>query len=107
MIGRAQALRMLDQCDGEEIWSLEFCRSQRVPEPWIRELRDAYESGYQSDRDTIYYQGRPITQFEGVLAVDLAVRLAGVLGISVAPILASKRDRSAIVAAIREAAEEG
>ncbi len=107
MISRSHALNLLSQCDGEEIWSLEFCRIQQVPEAWISELRDAYESGYQNDRQTIYYDGRPVTQFEGVLAVDLAARLGKVLGVDMIRIVDRYHDRSTIVTAIREAVEEG
>ena len=107
MISRSHALSLLSLCDGDEIWSLEYCRQNRVPESWITELADAYESGFDSDRNTIYYADKRLNQYEGVLAVDLALKLAKVLGVSTNRILGASRDREAIVREIREKLEEG
>jgi hypothetical protein len=107
MISRSHALVLLSLCDGEEIWSVDYCRKQRVPESWITELTDAYESGFETDRETIYDADKPVNQYEGVLAVDLAIKLAKTLGLPMARILGAARDRSAIVREIREALEEG
>ncbi len=106
MISRIDALRLLELCDGEEIWSIDYCRRQRVPERWIREMRDAYESGYSDRSQTIYYGGQMVNQFEGILAVDIALRVASILGVDTARILASSMGRDAVVRAIREAVEE-
>jgi hypothetical protein len=106
MISRAQALHLLYLCDGEEIWSIEFCQRQGVPERWVRELRNGYESGFSEDSQTIYYDGRIVNQFEGVLAVDIALRVATALGIDAAAILRDYRSRSGIVRAIQERVEE-
>ena len=107
MISRSHALALLSLCDGDEIWSVAYCREQRVPESWIRELADAFESGFDSDRDTIYYAEKPVNHYEGVLAVDLAMKLASVLGVSPTRLLGASRDRDAIVREIRETLEEG
>ncbi|MFN9984867.1 MAG: hypothetical protein ACK52S_04880 [Pirellula sp.] len=107
MISRSHALVLLSLCDGEEIWSVDYCRKQRVPESWITELTDAYESGFETDRETIYDADKPVNQYEGVLAVDLAIKLAKTLGLPMARILGAARDRCAIVREIREALEEG
>jgi hypothetical protein len=107
MISRIDALRLLELCDGEEIWSIDYCHRQRVPERWIREMRDAYESGFAHDSQTIFYGGQKVNQFEGVLAVDIALRVATVLGVDTARILERSMGRDAIVRAIKETVEEG
>ncbi len=107
MISRSQALHLLQLCDSEEIWSLEYCRQQRVPEPWIRDLRNAYESGFADPSQTIFYEGQVVNQFEGILAVDIALRVARVLGVDTKTILTSHPTRERIVRAIREWVEEG
>lgn len=106
MISRAHALQLLSLCDGEEIWSIEYCRRQNVPERWVRELRNAYESGFTDPSQTIYYEGRVVNQFEGVLAVDIAIRIASVLGVDVARIAGHQLNREGVVRAIREHVEE-
>ena len=107
MISRPHALQLLQLCDGEEIWSVEYCRRQRVPDHWVRELRDAYESGFSHRSQSIYYQGQLVNQFEGVLAVDIALRVAKVLGVEIDGILQRQVSREGIVQAIREQVEEG
>ena len=107
MISRSHALALLSLCDGNEIWSVEYCRAQRVPESWIGELADAFESGFDSDIDTIYFAEKPVNHYEGILAVDLAMKLAAVLGVSTTRFLGASRDRDAIVREIRESLEEG
>lgn len=107
MISRSRALALLSLCDGDEIWSVEYCRQHGVPERWITELTDAYESGFDADRDTIYYADKPVNQYEGVLAVDLAMKLAKVLGLPMARIENATLDRTEIVRVIRELLEEG
>lgn len=106
MISRAQALHLLQLCDGEEIWSIDYCRRQKVPDRWIRELRGAYESGFADRSQTIYYEGKLVNQFEGILAVDIALRIASVLGIDADDILRSNPTREGIVHAIQERVEE-
>ena len=71
------------------------------------ELLDAYESGFESDSQTIYYRNEIINQFEGIRDVDLACKIGQYLKLNVARILERQISRSAVVRAIREAIEEG
>lgn len=106
-MNRLRALSLLSECTGVDIWPVDYCRQRGVPEEWIEELADAFESGYQRDRDTIYYQDRPVNQFHGVLDFDLAIRLGLALGIDVEQVTATALTRPATVQAIKEAVEEG
>jgi hypothetical protein len=103
---RLQALMMLDECDGDEIWSLETCRQKKVPEDWIEQLCDCFESGFEDDRMTIYVGDRVTNQYLGVRDVDLAQKLGIVLGLPVERLMATARSRRQLVLAIKEAAEE-
>ncbi len=44
-MNRLRALMLLQECTGDDIWSLEHCRLRQVPEEWIEELSDCFESG--------------------------------------------------------------
>lgn len=105
-ISRIHALSLLSLCDGDEIWSCEYCREKRVPEDWIALLRDVFESDFSESETTIYQDGQRLSQYEGVRAVDIAVQLAANLGIRVDPHLLSDNQRSLIVAWIQQRAEE-
>lgn len=107
MISRLKALTLLEECTGVDIWPIEYCRQRGIPEDWIEELADAFESGYENDRDTIYYKDRPINQFHGILDFDLAIRLGLSLGVDVERVTATAMTRPATVKAIKEAVEEG
>lgn len=107
MIPRHHALHLLSLCDGEEIWSREYCRQQRVPESWIDELTDAYESGFQRSQDTIFVGSQRVNQYEGVRAVDLAIRLGEVLGVNIQDIRRRHVHRAELVRAIMDEVEEG
>ncbi len=72
---------LLLKCTGDEIWDVETCRSERIPEAWIQEWLERYESGFDSDRNTIYVREQMVNQFEGVLDLHLAYKLAEYLGI--------------------------
>ena len=106
MISRLRALILLGECTGVDIWPVEHCRERGIPEVWIEELADAFESGYADDRDVIYYADRPINQFHGILDFDLAIRLGTFLGIDVERVTAMALTRPATVRAIQEAVEE-
>jgi len=106
-LNQSQALMWLSECTGEDIWSIEYCRKRQIPQLWIDELRDAYESGFESDNQTIYYRNEVISQFEGIRDVDLACKIGQYLKLNVARILERQISRSAVVRAIREAIEEG
>ena len=72
---------LLLQCTGVEIWNLDTCRNAGIPEPWIDELKDCYESGFDTDANTVYVEDRFVNQYEGVHDLKLACKLADYLGI--------------------------
>ncbi len=105
-ISKNLALSLLSQCDGDEIWSCDYCRSQRVPEDWVVLLRDVFESDFSDDGSTIFEGGRRVTQYEGVRSVDIAVCAAESLGIRIDPWVLSNNHRALIVEWIKERVEE-
>lgn len=106
-MNRYKALTLLAECTGNEIWSGEHCRLRGIPEPWIEELLECYESGFQNDHQTIYYEAKLVNQFEGLRDVDIACKLGEYLGLDVKKILDTAWSPVTAVRAIREAAEEG
>ncbi|KAA5543752.1 hypothetical protein FYK55_11235 [Roseiconus nitratireducens] len=104
---RHRVLALLAECTGDEIWSVAHCRSRRIPEPWIEELADAYESGFQSDRETIYTDVGMTNQYHGIRDVDLAVQLARSMGIQVDDHALARLGRNRLVQAIKEAVMNG
>ena len=106
-IARDRALALLSQCRGDEIWSVEHCRDHGVPETWIAELADAFESGYRTDRETIYVGANSTNQYHGVRDLDLAIRLGESMGLQVDRITANVLGRRAMVKAIKEALFDG
>jgi hypothetical protein len=100
---RHRALAILEECRGDEIWTVEHCRDRGVPEDWVEELADAYESGFQNDSQTIYWKGNVTNQFHGVHDVRLAIRVAESMGLDVDRVTAAALGRKAIVQAIKEA----
>lgn len=107
VIRRDIALNLLGKCRGDEIWSVQHCLEQGVPQSWIDELSDAYESGYQSDSQTIYENGEMTNQYHGVRDLDLAIRLGASLGVSVNTLQLELLDRLSAVIAIQEAVFDG
>lgn len=107
MIRRDRALAILDECTGDEIWSVDRCRLRGVPEAWVEELADALESGWDDDRQTIYVGDRPTNQYHGVRDVDLAKRAAEALGMDVERIADRAWDRRDLVRRVKEAVVEG
>ena len=105
-MNRLTALTLLGECTGDEIWSVEYCGQAGVPEVWIDELNDCFESGFRFDRDTIYYENRTVHQFHGVRDVDLAFRLAEYLGVDTARVTANALGRTAEVLALQDAIDE-
>jgi hypothetical protein len=103
---RLRALMLLAECTGDDIWSLEHCRIRGVPQSWMDELQDCFESGFQQDSQTIYVGRRLTNQYQGVRDVDLAMRLGEYLGIDVPRLQASAATRADLVRRIREAVEE-
>ena len=106
-IPRERALSLLSECTGDEIWSIDHCRLRRVPESWIQQLSDTYESGFKSDRQTIYTDDGVTNQYHGVRDVDLAIALARSLGIKVDDQSIAPYDRARLVQAIKEAIMNG
>jgi hypothetical protein len=107
VIPRHRALALLSECTGDEIWSIEHCRAAGVPDAWIDSLSDAFESGFRSDRETIYVENGKTNQYHGVRDVDLALKLADLLGLDATRIAASTPHRRSIVVAIKNAIMEG
>lgn len=105
-LSRLRALTLLDECTGIDIWPLDHCRQRGVPEEWIDELADAFESGFQRDEETIYLQQRVVNQFHGISDLSLAMKLGTFLGIDVTRATSNAFSRTAIVRAIKEAVEE-
>lgn len=99
--------RLLDECTGETIWPVDHCRQAGLPEPWIAELSDAFESNPAIDRDTIYLNDSPVNQFHGIRDVDLAIKLGQKLNIDVEALRAVSLSREDLVRRIKEAVEEG
>lgn len=100
------AQSLLLQCSGDEIWSEETCRSSGIPESWIEELVDNYESGFDSDRNTIYEGQRIVNQYRGVLDLHLAYKLAEFLGIDWQRVTAGALNRRSEVAALQAELDE-
>ena len=103
---RERALAILDECRGDEIWSVEHCRLRGVPEAWIDELADSFESGFRNHSETIYWKGRVTNQFHGVPAVKLAIATARSMGLDVDRVTATALGRLAIVQAIQAAVSD-
>ena len=105
-MNRSWLLVLLQECNGNDIWSFDECHRQGVPNAWVKELRDIYESGFQSNTQTIYYKGKITNQFEGVRDVDLACKIATELGLNLRGILEFAVSRADCVHRIKEALEE-
>lgn len=105
-MNRLRALALLQECTGDDIWSLEHCRLREIPEDWIEELSDCFESSFNNDMLTIYVNERATNQYRGIRDVDLARKLGQVLGLPVARISATAFSRRSLVTALQDAAEE-
>lgn len=106
MLTRLAARMLINECHGNEIWSPETCREKRVPEAWIDELTETYESGFQSDQQTIYIGDQITNQYRGVRDLHLAYRLAEFLGVDTARVAGLAIGAFAEVRALKEAVEE-
>ncbi len=104
---RLKALDLLAECTGDHIWSEDYCRRRGVPEAWIHDLADCFESNFFRDTETIYASDGPTNQYHGVRDVDVAIRLGETLGIDIEHLRCLAFSRAALVQAIREAVEEG
>ncbi|MEE2825192.1 MAG: hypothetical protein VYE64_01040 [Planctomycetota bacterium] len=102
----AQAMVLLAKCRGDEIWSVSTCQEEGVPAIWIEELADAFESGFDHDRNTIYENQQKINQYHGVSDLQLAIRLAEFLGVDTGTLAPWPLDRRAHVRLLQEAVDE-
>ncbi len=106
MLNRVRARILLAECRGDEIWSVEYCQQHHIPTGWIEALADCFESGFRHHRDTIYHENVVTNQFHGVRDLDLAIRLAELLGVDTRRVLGYTRGDLAVVAALQEAVDE-
>ncbi len=106
-LNRLKVLILLDECTGDDIWSSEHCRLREIPEAWIEELAENYESGFRSDTETIYVDGKVTNQYRGIRDVDLAMKLGEFLGLDTQQLMSVAVSRQHLVRLIREAIEDG
>lgn len=107
MFDSVAAQMLLLKCIGDEIWSEATCRAAGIPEPWIDELCENYESGFDSDSNTIYGEdGKLTNQYRGVSDLALARKLADFIGLDWKHGAATAFDRRAEVDAIKESLDE-
>jgi hypothetical protein len=105
-MSRLKALTLLSECTGDDIWSIEHCRMRGLPEDWIQELSDCYESGFKQLSQTIFVGDEPVNQYHGLKDVDIAIKLGEHLGIDVEALRITASSRVRLVTAIQEAIEE-
>ena len=101
-----KALMLLNLCVGDEIWSIQQCRANGVPENWVLELQDTLESGFDTDRNTIYVDGQLTNQYHGVSDLKIAYKCSDFLGIDCKSATQIALGRIAEVRALKEAVEE-
>jgi hypothetical protein len=106
LLTRLKALTLLSECTGDDLWSVEHCRLRGVPEAWIEELVDCYESGFERSSQTIFVRDVVVNQYHGIRDIDLAVKLGEFLGVDVAQLDAISATRARLVLAIRQSIEE-
>jgi hypothetical protein len=82
MFDRYSAELLLTRCRGDEVWSLDHARELGVPESWLSELLDCYESGFDSNQNTLYTDAGLVNQYHGIADLDIAYRAAEYLGIN-------------------------
>ena len=104
------AQMLLLKCHGDEIWPEHECVAAGVPQSWIDQLIDQYESGFDTDRNTIYVQGRDgqrvTNQFRGVSDLLLAYKIAEYLAIDWRRETGHLMDRVSKVNALKDALDE-
>ena len=106
-LNRLKALNLLSECTGDDIWSLDHCRQRSVPQAWLEELADCFESGFNHDRQTIYVDDSMVNQYQGIRDVDLAIKLGEYLGVNTSRYTCQAMSRAQIVSAIREEIMDG
>jgi len=110
-LDRITAQMLLLKCTGDQIWSVEACQKEGIPAIWIQELQDCFESGFDTDRNTIYVDDewlgeKMVNQYKGVLDLHLAYKLAEYLGIDWKSETATALGRRAEVDALKDALDE-
>jgi hypothetical protein len=75
------AASLLLKCRGDEIWSRKVCVQEGVPEAWIEELFDCFESGFRYRGQTLFIEAGITNQFAGCRDLDLAFKFAEYLGV--------------------------
>lgn len=105
-MNRSNLLNWLAECTGDDVWSIDYCRQAGIPDTWISELSEIYESGFKSPGEILYRHGNRIHQYRGVRDSDLAKRIAQQLGLRVDPIEQASLSHSDLVRRIKEAVEE-
>lgn len=105
-IDSVAAQMLLLKCKGDEIWDVETCLSAGIPQPWIDELLERFESGFDSDRNSIYVDGKLVNQYEGVSDLHIAYKLAEFIGIDWERATASAISRCGQVDAIKAELDE-
>lgn len=110
-VSHDRALALLDECNGDDLWSVDHCQLCRVPQEWIDELADAYETSYRFRDQTISVPDpagrRVVNQYHGVRDVDLAIKLGRQLGVNVDSIQSISLTRQSLVRNIKDAVFEG
>ena len=106
MLSRLKARILLAECTGRDIWPVDICRDRGVPDTWIDELADCFESGFERDLDTVYHADAPVNQFHSVQDLHLAYKLAALLGVDTQQSTCLALGRTAEVRALQEAADE-
>ncbi len=107
MINRSTLLYWLAECTGDDVWSIEYCKKSGIPDSWIRDLSEIYESGFKTSKEILYHKGNRIHQYQGIRDCDLARRIAQQLGYSVEAIERTALSQSDLVRRIKETIEEG
>ena len=107
MLDSISAQMLLLKCVGDEIWSEDTCRREGVPESWIESLSDNFESGFDRDSNTIYGEdGKLTNQYRGVSDLQLAYKLADLIGLDWRSATSLAMSRRAEVEAIKELLDE-
>ena len=106
LLNALKARMLLSECTGRDIWPVELCREKGIPEAWIEQLSDCFESGFNSDLQTIYFDDSPVNQFHGIQDLHLAHKLGAYLGVDTMNATSMSLGRAAEVRAIQEAVDE-